>query len=369
MADFREISHAPVLILLALILAAGGIGYTITQNNQKNSALQNTYVRYISNGSVVGPPRQILDASPPNVGDPIKSVSVSGNNVTVTFDYPSATAGDYIEIYNGSSATNVLPQNRKYLNNGISPPTTAVTTGNVTLSVPDPNATTSDNAPMAFPTLVIPTDRDLTLKQGTFEFQPPVPPTKEAGICNAANVQFDEEGATAGKGNIFIAVDPPNGQPVGPHRQLRAWVRDEAGGMFPNSAAVDANGNVTQHSNPAVDKDSHGYPWETAIYLTKLTPENVNGPFTGDKENGGAPIFQHQVKGQVRSKGQPFLSIPAPDDPTPFIIGTRGGHGIHNGEYVWNVDQLGLTPGNYRVQISLHDGDNDLAIECTTIIL
>src|SRR3989344_5686730 len=188
MADSREISHAPVLILLVLIMGAAGTGYFITQNTQKNSVLQNTYVRYISNGSVVGPSKQILDTSPPNAGDPIKSISVAGNGVTVTFDYPSATAGDYIEIYNGSSATNALTQNRKYLNNSISPPTTAIITGNITLSVPAPNSTTTSNGQIAIPTFVIPTDKVLTLKQGTFEFEPTIPPAKEAGICDAANV-------------------------------------------------------------------------------------------------------------------------------------------------------------------------------------
>lgn len=381
MAHSRQDSgRNSVVMVLAFLLALGaasaGVYYVSTNpsnntnppNNIVTPIQQGSFVRFISGGSMVGSQIPVSGTSSPISGDPITGVSTSGPNAIISFNYPNAKNGDLIAIYENTGSGNFVVKDWKFLNNSQSTPVSPVTSGSVTLNLAAQPAGSSNRNVLLNPTFIIPTDRDLSQKLGTFPFEQPKPMPKAPSICDAANVQFDDEGATAGKGNIFIALDPPNGQPVGVTRQLRAWVMDEAGGMFPNSAAADSNGVVTKHTNPAVDKDSHGYPWETAIYLTKITPENENGPYIGDKENGGTPIFQHQVKGLVRGGGL-FISVPTHDDPAPYRIGTRGGHGGKIGEYIWNVDSLSLTPGNYRAQVALHDGDKDLAIECTTLIL
>ncbi len=212
---------------------------------------------------------------------------------------------------------------------------------------------------------------ETSLKQGTFTFERPTGVASQApSICTGSNLVFDDEGSSNRNSNIFIALDPPNGRPIGASGEIRAWASDEAGGRFPSSATADANGNIIRHSNPAVDKDSHGYPWEPAIYLTQITSANVNGPYAGDKESGGAPTLPNVVKGKATAqRDSAWLNIPMHDDPLPFRIGTRVGDGRHVAQFNWNVRSLNLTPGTYRVQVALHDGDSHLAIECTTITI
>ena len=207
-------------------------------------------------------------------------------------------------------------------------------------------------------------------KQGTFTFEPVPEIPQQASVCSSANLTFDDEGASSSDSNIFIALDPPNGQAVGTIGSIRAWVSDEAGGKVPASVTVDSSGTITKHSDPLIDKDSHGYPWEPAIYVTQLTSQNQNGPFPGDKENGGSPIFPTSVKGKVTpAKSSGWLPVPTHDDPLAYRIGNRRGDGQHVAEFIWNVATLGLSPGNYRVQVSVHDGDSHLAVECTTLVV
>lgn len=209
-------------------------------------------------------------------------------------------------------------------------------------------------------------------KQGTFTFEPPEQPSIPSGadVCSSSTLTYDDEGASSNNSNIFIALDPPNGQAVGATGQIRAWVSDEAGGRIPSATTLDSTGNVTKHSDPSIDKDSHGYPWEPSIFTTLLTSANQTGPFAGDKENGGTPRLLTAAKGRVTAgKSSGWLTVPTHDDPLNYRIGTRRGDGQHVAEFIWNVASLGLSPGNYRVQVSLHDGDSHLAVECTTIVV
>lgn len=211
---------------------------------------------------------------------------------------------------------------------------------------------------------------DTSMKQSTFTFEHPTEVPLAPSICSTANLAFDDEGASNSKSNIFIALDPPNGTNVGTTGEIRAWVSDEAGGRFPKTGSLDSNGLVTSHSNPLVDKDSHGYPWEAALYLTLITPANQNGPYSGDKENGGSPKFPTSVKGKVTAeKSSGWFTVPVHDDPLPYRIGSRVGDGKNVAEYIWKTSSLGLSPGIYRAQVSVHDGDSHLAVECTTLVL
>ncbi len=236
--------------------------------------------------------------------------------------------------------------------------------------------------PTPIPTTPTPTrppaeSLDSTQKQGLFALSTPtLTPTPvvdpntppEPSLCSAANLAFDDEGASNSESNIFIALDPPVGQTVGATGVIRAWVSDEAGGGIASSTTADGNGFITKHSDPTIDKDSNGYPWDPAIYITKLSTANQPGPYSGDKENGGVPKLLTAVKGKVAQQNDgPWISIPAHTDPTLYKIGTRVGDGEHVAEFIWHVSSLGLTPGTYRVQVAVHDGDEHLAVECTTI--
>lgn len=240
-------------------------------------------------------------------------------------------------------------------------------TSNVKRTNPPPRS--SRTQPTQSNPLATKSPEETSQKQGTLTFSTPIP-LQQASVCSGDTLTFDDEGASSSNSNIFIALDPPNGQAVGATGNIRAWVSDEAGGRIPDSAVVDSNGIITKHSDPLIDKDSHGYPWEPAIYLTLITPANQSGPYSGDKENGGSPIFPNSAKGKVTpAKSSGWLPIPPHDDPLPYQIGNRKGDGQHVAEFIWNVASLGQPPGTYRVQVALHDGDSHLAVECTTIVI
>lgn len=246
------------------------------------------------------------------------------------------------------------------------------------ISTPPPVVPT---AVPAAPTRVIAAadSAETSQKQGLFVLQTPtptpttfVPPTVPEGpsLCSAANLAFDDEGASNSESNIFIALDPPNGQPVGASGMIRAWVSDEAGGGLAQSTIVETTGYVSGHSDPLIDKDPNGYPWEPAIYITKIIDPNQAGPFSGDKESGGTPHFLTMVRGKVtKADNGPWVSVPQHSDPLPYKIGTRVGDGEHVAEFIWHVSSLGLAPGTYRVQVAVHDGDEHLAVECTTVTI
>jgi len=58
-------------------------------------------------------------------------------------------------------------------------------------------------------------------------------------------------------------------------------------------------------------------------------------------------------------------------------MGRTGGDGGGKGglseqftaEYIWDVNALGLPPGVYHVQLVIHDGDDNLGIDCIALQL
>lgn len=200
----------------------------------------------------------------------------------------------------------------------------------------------------------------------------PVPAQANACITNS----FDEEGQSEDKSNIFIALDPLPGGIVTAGGKIRAWIRDEHGAGTSTGSVVDPTTGAITINDPS-DIDNRGsidFQWEPAIYLTELTVANQAGPFSGDIENASppSPKFPNYAKGKVRrGDGGAWLTLPAIDpDWTNFIREQRVGEDPHIGEFIWDVAGLALTPGRvYRAQIVVHDGDGDLAIDCTTVVV
>lgn len=215
-----------------------------------------------------------------------------------------------------------------------------------------------------------PQKNNLQLYTFGFATATPKPIIEKADQC--LDLRFDQEGESSGKKNIFIAVDPPLGSPINPNGQIRAWVNDGQGGSVAAGTDAGADGKITIQDRGAKDADNPTYLYEPAMYLTNLGT-NPTAPFKGDVEQGGTPYFPTMLKGKV-SQGVDgnFMNIPPMDDPSPFRIQARTGHGSHTGEFIWEVGNLkaqGVTDGTYRAQITVHDGDGDLAIECTTLII
>ena len=70
-----------------------------------------------------------------------------------------------------------------------------------------------------------------------------------------------------------------------------------------------------------------------------------------------------------------FLSLPPVESPVGFEVPFdptlkykhKGSKGLLVAQFTWEVNSLELTPGIYRAQFVVHDGDGDLAINCITI--
>lgn len=215
-----------------------------------------------------------------------------------------------------------------------------------------------------------PEDGKKNLQLYTFKGSTPTPapfqPQPQGNVC--AGDKFNEEP------DIFLASDPPPGGVARAGSQVRVWVDDGNGGSISDGEKIDpATGRITTPGDrTATDGKGPGYYlWEPAIYLTPITSPTQAGPFSGDAENGGTPRFPTIVKGEVSysdggNDGGFIKGIP-PIDPPVNVVGGRKGHGGHIAQFIWDVNTFGLAPGTYRAQIVIHDGDGDLAINCTTI--
>lgn len=225
--------------------------------------------------------------------------------------------------------------------------------------------------------------------QDTYSIITPPPSSKKDSLqIRTFKLKKNPKPATSNtcKGNIFneepdiiFATDPAFGGVVRAGGQIKIWVweDDGNGGSVSLGTVVDpATGMITTPGNRTL-ADPNGYLWEPAIYLTKLTTPDQAGPYSGDKESGGRAYFPIAIKGVANyggigvgsfgnDEGDDILNS-APIDPPVNIIKARPGSGLTYSEFIWDVNSLGLTAGYYRVQIILHDGDKDLAINCTTI--
>ncbi|HVF69608.1 MAG TPA: hypothetical protein VNA13_03520 [Xanthomonadales bacterium] len=195
---------------------------------------------------------------------------------------------------------------------------------------------------------------------------PTAPPVPQGNLC--AGDAFNEEP------DIFRGSVPPAGGVVTAGGQIKVWIDDGNGGsMAPGEKVDPTTGRITTPGDRTSSdgKGANYYLWEPAIYLTKLTSPSQPGPYSGDAENGGTPNFPIAIKGEVSygdgGNKNGFVKGLPPIDPVENIRGGRSGHGGSIGQYIWDVNSLGLSTGYYRVQIVTHDGDGDLAIDCSTI--
>ena len=169
--------------------------------------------------------------------------------------------------------------------------------------------------------------------------------------------------------DIIYASDPAFGGVAKSGGQIKIWVweDDGNGGSVAPGEKVDETGKIITFGDRAA-KDDNGSLWEPSIYITPLTAPDQLGPYAGDKENNGTPYFPSYIKGVANYGGRGLgdLNSVAIDPPVNITVKKTGTDWTFS-EFIWDVNTLGLTTGYYRVQIILHDGDSDLAINCTTI--
>jgi hypothetical protein len=197
---------------------------------------------------------------------------------------------------------------------------------------------------------------------------------------------------------ILLGSAPGPGGSVGRGGQVRVWVVDERAPKVAAGETLTATGQ-TVHSAQVGASSGGPYIWEPSIYLTKMpaTPVRTLGSgreiFAGDAENGGTPNYPDFIKGEYSndpSSDSVRIAAPQPIDqdyrlfengpdyqsrpPVEPIPDLSQKDWKYAAEYIWDVDNLKLggiplSPGSYRAQFVIHDGDDNMGIDCTTITI
>ena len=137
--------------------------------------------------------------------------------------------------------------------------------------------------------------------------------------------------------------------------------------IAPGEIVDSTTGNITTPGDRTA-KAPDGYLWEPALYIL---PQSA--------ATGGTPHFPVMIKGDfnnappTRGTG----GTGAPIDPSPggagaaptCIFGICIGGTAYHAEYIWDVNSLGLPPGNYAAEFLIFDGDRDRGVGCVNITI
>ncbi len=214
------------------------------------------------------------------------------------------------------------------------------------------------------PEVPTPGDGKKNLQLSTLKFKKVETKSPQGNTC--VSNKFNEEP------DIFVGSDPAANGIATANGRIRVWIDDGNGGAVSSGEVIDANTGqilVAGDRNATDKKGANYYRWEPALYITPITSLGQAGPFAGDAENGGNPYFPQTVRGRVVNTGgkSSYLALPPIESPVGFDTRTRRGHGGNMAQFSWDVSALSLGPGLYRAQFVIHDGDGDLAVNCTTI--
>jgi hypothetical protein len=167
-------------------------------------------------------------------------------------------------------------------------------------------------------------------------------------LCQPGGVNVEPE--------ILVGYSPADGQSVSENGKIRVWISDEAPPIIAPNEWIDPSTGVITKPGDRTAKAPDGYLWEPALYVA---PQSV--------ENGGTPHFPTLIKGYTNSitttDGGHITNVSGLDPVPPGSMPLSA----YTGEYLWDVQTLGLGPGTYVVEFVIRDGDLDLGIGCTTI--
>jgi hypothetical protein len=156
---------------------------------------------------------------------------------------------------------------------------------------------------------------------------------------------------------ILVGYSPAMGQTVGRNGQIKVWVNDENPPFIAPGELVDPNTGAITTPGDRTATAPDGLLWEPALYIAPQTPQN-----------GGTPHFPQWIKGwydNAPPNGSGGFQVPGMDPVPPGSMLAE----TYTGEDIWDVSSLGLAPGAYTAVFVIHDGDDDRAIGCVTIVI
>lgn len=178
------------------------------------------------------------------------------------------------------------------------------------------------------------------------EAGPPPPPPS---VCTDPVVSSEPK--------ILVGYEPAMGQTVGLTGQIKVWVNDENPPFIAPGEVVDNTTGAVTTPGMRTATAADGLLDEPALYIAPQSPTN-----------GGTPLFPQWIKGSYNNTPptRGTFAGGAPMDPPPAGANLAA---KYTGEFVWEVNKLGLAPGQYTAVFSVHDGDRDRAIGCVTITI
>lgn len=172
---------------------------------------------------------------------------------------------------------------------------------------------------------------------GGVTITPPV-----AGLCNKGGVNNHPE--------IFVAFSPKHARGVATTGQIKVWLNDNLPIKIAPAENVVRGSGAIRKAGDRTAKAPDGYLWEPAIYI-----------FPNTADANGTPYFPNLIRGSFNN-GSPRVSYGSdqlpPEAKAPLP---------HSLQLVWNVKDIGLTPGTYQVQFVVHDGAEGRGIKCITL--
>ena len=148
----------------------------------------------------------------------------------------------------------------------------------------------------------------------------------------------------------LIAYLPEQARAVSTLGQIKLWVSDtHPPSIAPNEQITKSSGSVKTPGDRGA-KAPDGYLWEPQLYV-----------FPATVDNNGKQYFPAYVQGNYNN-GQDMVSFGSdivPPNALPLSKFTV--------EFVWNVKDIGLTDGEYKIEFVAHDGNQKLGVRCMNL--
>lgn len=148
----------------------------------------------------------------------------------------------------------------------------------------------------------------------------------------------------------LIAYTPQQASAVSTDGQISLWVSDTQPPYVAPNERVSRSTGIVEIPGALTARAPDGYLWEPQLYIF---PQTV--------EKGGKYYFPNFVRGSF-TNGTPQVS-----DNTDILPINSLPKSDQTVEFLWNVKNIGLTDGEYKIEFVAHDGHQRLGVRCISL--